>query len=85
MIIEIEDTMTEARLNRLLETTGSRTVEEVLHHLLDTQEEQDRWFVDNKDDINRQIRTGLAQLERGEGIGENEIEDYLRNLKIAGA
>jgi hypothetical protein len=44
MPIVIRDSTLEARLQRDLQSTGSRRVEEVLLRLLDTQEEQDRWL-----------------------------------------
>jgi len=44
MTIEIRDASLEARIRRQLQATGSSSVEEVLLRLLDTQEEQDRWF-----------------------------------------
>ena len=38
--------------------------------LLDTQKEQDRWLLGNREEINAKIRRGIAQLDRGEGIPE---------------
>jgi hypothetical protein len=42
--IEIRAAALEARTGKQLQATGSGSVEEVLLHLLETQEEQDRWF-----------------------------------------
>jgi len=42
MNIEIRDAALEARIKKQLQATGSASVEEVLHRLLETQEEQDR-------------------------------------------
>lgn len=66
MNIEIRDTALEARIQRRVQATGSGSVEEVLAHLLETQEEQDRWLLENKEAINGKIRRGLEQLDRGE-------------------
>jgi hypothetical protein len=44
MTIEIRDASLEARIQKQLQATGSRSVDEVLVRLLDTQEEQDRWL-----------------------------------------
>jgi len=44
MTIEIRDAPLEARIRKQLQATGSASVEEVLLHLLDAQEEQDRWL-----------------------------------------
>jgi hypothetical protein len=47
----------------------------------ETQEEQDRWLIDNRDAINVQIRRGIAHLDRGEGIPEDQLDAYLREQK----
>jgi hypothetical protein len=81
MTIEIRDPSLEARIQKQLQATGSGSVEEVLLRLLDTQEEQDRWLVENREEINAKIRRGIAQLDRGEGIPEDQLDAYLANLK----
>jgi predicted transcriptional regulator len=81
MTIEIRDAALEARLQKQLKSTGSRSVEEVLLHLLETQEEQDRWLSENREDVNAKIRRGIEQFDRGEGIPDNEIAADLTELK----
>jgi hypothetical protein len=81
MTIEIRDASLEARIQKQLQTTGSRSVEEVLLRLLDTQEEQDRWLLENREEINAKIRRGIAQLDRGEGIPEDQLDAYMAKLK----
>ena len=81
MKIKIDDAGVEARIQKQLQATGSTTVEEVLLHLLETQEEQDRWLLENRAAINEKIRRGLAQLDRGEGIPEEQLDAYLTKLK----
>jgi hypothetical protein len=81
MPIVIRDSTLEARLQRQLQSTGSRSVEEVLLRLLETQEEQDRWLLENSDSINAKIRNGIEQLDRGEGIPEDQLDAYLARLK----
>jgi hypothetical protein len=46
--IEIRNAKLEARLKEQVRLSGSSTVEEVLFRLLETQEEQDRWFSENR-------------------------------------
>jgi hypothetical protein len=58
MNIEIRDPNLQARIQKQLEATGSRSVEEVLVRLLETQEEQDRWLLDNPRSDQRQASTG---------------------------
>lgn len=79
--IEIRDATLEARLRKQLQATGSGSVEEVLLRLLETQEEQDRWLLENRDTINAQIRRGIEQLERGEGIPDDQLDAHLARLK----
>ena len=81
MNIEIRDAALEARLQKLLKSTGSRSVEEVLLHLVETQEEQDRWLSENREAINAKIRRGIEQLDRGEGIPDDRLDAHLANLK----
>jgi hypothetical protein len=58
MNIEIRDPKLEARLQRQIQATGSDNVEEVLLRLLETQEEQDRWLLENREANNAKIRRG---------------------------
>ena len=61
--------------------TGSGSVEEVLLHLLETQEEQDGWLLESREANNARISLGIEQLQRGEGIPEDKLEGYLTRLK----
>ena len=81
MKIEIHDTTLEARIQRQIQATGSGSVEEALIRLLETQEEQDRWLLENRAVINAKIRRGIEQLDRGEGIPEDQLDAHLANLK----
>jgi hypothetical protein len=79
--IEIRDAALEARIQKQLQATGSRSVEEVLLRLLETQEEQDRWLLENREAINAKIKRGVDQLDRGKGIPEHRCDAHLRDLK----
>jgi hypothetical protein len=79
--IEIHDAALEERIQKQLQATGSGSVEEVLHHLLETQEEQDRWLFENREVIGEKIRRGIEQLDRGEGIPEDQLDTHLTKLK----
>jgi hypothetical protein len=81
MTIEIRDANLEARIKKQLQATGSSTVEEVLLRLLETQEEQGRWLSENREAINAKIRRGIEQLDRGEGIPEDQLDSHLARLK----
>jgi hypothetical protein len=81
MNIEIRDSALEARIQKQLERTGSASVEELLARLLETQEEQDRWLQENRGAIDGKIRRGIAQLDRGEGVPEDQLDARLKALK----
>jgi hypothetical protein len=81
MNIEIHNAALEARIQKQLQATGSRTLDEVLLRLLETQEEQDRWLLENREAINAKIRRGIDQFDRGEGIPEERLDAYLADLK----
>jgi hypothetical protein len=63
MNIEIHDTALEARIQKQIQATGAAGAEEALLRLLETQEEQDRRLLENKNDINAKIRRGIDQLD----------------------
>ena len=79
--IEIQDPGLEARIKRQIEATGASSVEEALNRLLQTQEEQDRWLMDNREAINAKILRGIEQLDRGEGIPGDAARERLQNRK----
>jgi len=81
MNIEIRNPALQARLQKQVEATASGSVEEALVRLLETQEEQDRWLAENRNAIDAKVRRGLDQLERGEGIPEDQLDSYLARLK----
>lgn len=81
MAIEIRDAVLEARIQKYLETSGSSSVEELLLRLLDTQEEHDKWLLENRDFVRGKIERGIAQLDRGEGIPEDQLDQYLAERK----
>ena len=81
MNIEIQDASVEARIHRQMQATGAASEEEALIRLLNTPEEQDRWLLKNNSAINAKIRRGIDQLNRGEGIPEDQLDGYLAKLK----
>ena len=81
MNFEIHDAALEARIQKQVQATGSGSVTEALVRLLETQEEQDRWLLENKDALNAKLRRGIEQLDRGEGIPEDELSAHMANLK----
>jgi hypothetical protein len=43
--------------------------------------EQEEWLSVSRSDVDARIRNGIAQLEHGEGIPEDELDEYLLRLK----
>ena len=84
MNIEIRDPNLQARLQRQMEMSGSTSPEEVLLRMLDTQEEMDRWLQLKREFINARIRRGMEQLDRGEGIPDDQLDAYLAKLRTSG-
>ena len=81
MNIEIHNPALEARMKRQIQATGAASPEESLLHLLERQEEQDRWLMENRETINAKIERGMAQLDRGEGIPEDQLDTFLAEHK----
>lgn len=81
MNIEIHDAGIEARIRKQFQATGSDSMEELLLHLLETQEQQDRWLLENRDAIGAQIKRGIDQLDRGEGLPDDQLASHLAKLK----
>jgi len=79
--IKIDDAALEARIQKQLQATGSGSFEEVLLRLLETKEEQDRWLLENQEALNSKIRRGIEQLDRGEGIPEDQLDACMEKLK----
>ena len=81
MKIEIHDSALAARIQKQIQATGSGSIEEVSHRLLETKEEQDCWLLENRETIDAKITRGIEQLVRGEGIPEDQLNAHLANLK----
>jgi hypothetical protein len=81
MMIQIRDAELEERLQKQIEATGPNTLEERLLRLLESQEEEDRWLLENREGIKTKIQRGIDQLDRGEGIPEDQLKAYLLKLK----
>lgn len=84
MNIEIRNQALEARIQKQIEASGSNSIEEVLLRLLETQEEQDRWLLENRDTISAKIRRGIEQLDRGDVVPDDQLTGYLAKLKSQG-
>lgn len=64
-----------------LRSGAYRSKEDVIERALAVLHEQDEWLTVDRSDIDARVRNGIAQLERGEGIAEDELDEYLERLK----
>ncbi len=53
----------------------------MIDQALELLRQRDEWLLANRDAIDAKIQRGIAELERGEGIGEEELESYLERRK----
>jgi putative addiction module CopG family antidote len=54
---------------------------EVIDQALEVLRERDEWIAANRQAIGAKIRRGLEELDRGEGIPEDELDSHLERLK----
>ncbi len=71
----------EHRVAEALRSGAYRSPEDVIDRALDVLHEQDEWLTANRQVIDAKIHTGIEQLERGEGIPEDELDADLERLK----
>jgi Arc/MetJ-type ribon-helix-helix transcriptional regulator len=71
----------EHRVTEALRSGGYHSPQEVIDRALEALHEQDEFLTANREAINTKIHTGIAELERGEGIPEDELDAYLKRLK----
>ena len=74
----------EQRFLDAMRTGGFETTDDAMDTALEMLRSQNEWLLDNRVAIDARIRQGIAELERGEGIPENELDQCLERLK-AGA
>jgi Arc/MetJ-type ribon-helix-helix transcriptional regulator len=69
------------RIAQALRSGAYQTPDDVIEQALEVLHERDEWLIENRQAINDKIRTGLEELDRGEGIPEDELEAHLQRLK----
>ncbi len=55
--------------------------DEVIDRALEILHEHDEWLSANQAMIGEKIRSGIEELDRGEGVPEDELNAYLDRLK----
>ena len=80
MTIELKPEQ-EIRVTEALRSGAYSSSYDVIDRALEVLHEQDEWLTANREANDAKIRTGIAELERGEGIPEDELDAYLTRLK----
>jgi len=65
----------------LLRTGGYENAEDAIDSALEMLRSQNEWLLANRDAVDARIRQGIAELDRGEGIPEGELDAHLARLK----
>jgi antitoxin ParD1/3/4 len=68
-------------IQKRMKSGSFKTVEEVIHDALASQDSEAEWLTDNRDAINEKIARGVAQLDRGEGISGEDARARLQRRK----
>jgi antitoxin ParD1/3/4 len=83
MTIQINRPEIEALIQQRLHSGAFESVEDVLFDALELQGEREAWLQENKEAIRTKIDSGLAQLDRGEGIPGEKLRKRLEADKAA--
>ena len=71
----------EHRIAEALRSGAYSSTDDAIDRALEVLHEHDEWLAEQREEINAKIRTGIEELERGEGIPEDELDAYLDRLK----
>jgi Arc/MetJ-type ribon-helix-helix transcriptional regulator len=76
--LTVED---EKLIKKRLQSGVFRSVAEVIHDALASQDAETEWLAENKDAINEKIARGIAQLDGGEGVSGEAARARLQQRK----
>jgi antitoxin ParD1/3/4 len=65
----------------LLRSGGYENAEDTIDSALEMLRSQNEWLLANRGAIDARIRQGIAELDRGEGISEGDLDAHLARLK----
>jgi Arc/MetJ-type ribon-helix-helix transcriptional regulator len=71
----------EHRVAEALRTGAYHSAGDVIDRALEVLHEHDEWLAAHREAINAKIHQGIKELERGEGVPEDQLEAYLERLK----
>jgi Arc/MetJ-type ribon-helix-helix transcriptional regulator len=65
----------------LMRTGGYANPDEAIASALEMLRSENEWLLANREAVDAKIRQGIAELDRGEGIPDDELDAYLARLK----
>jgi len=71
----------EELIRKRLQSGAFRTVDEVIHDALTSQDAEEEWIKENRSAIDAKISRGLAQLDSGEGVSGDLARARLQKRK----
>ena len=71
----------EKLVDQAVETGAYASSGDVLNQALELLRAQDEWLAENRVSIDARIQDAIAQLDRGEGISSDELEQRLAKRK----
>ncbi len=71
----------EQRIAEALRSGAYQSPDEVIDRALEVLRERDEWLLANRQEVDAKIRRGLQELDRGEGISEDQLDSHLKRLK----
>lgn len=80
MTIELKPNQ-ENRIAKALRSGAYSSPDDVIDRALEALHEQDEWLLAHRQGIDAKIHRGMAELERGEGIPEDELDAYLERSR----
>lgn len=80
MTIELKPDQ-EYRIAKAMRSGAYQNPDDVIDRALEVLQEQDAWLTANREAIDAKIRKGIDELNRGEGIPEDELDAHLERLK----
>ena len=68
-------------ITQAMRTGAYQSPDEVVGRALEMLNSQEQWLQENRAAIDAKIRCGIEQLDRGEGISEDELDAHLAKPK----
>jgi Arc/MetJ-type ribon-helix-helix transcriptional regulator len=71
----------EQRFLDAVKAGGFESADDAMDTALEMLRSQNEWLLENRAAIDAKIQHGIAELDRGEGIPEDELDAHLNRLK----